>query len=95
VLLLLIFVGIAAADALVLSTTGRRDELTLLHRTGSTRTQLLRMAALEALVTALLAWVIGTVSVVPAVLAVTVRCWAWRRRSSISVCTACSAQRCS
>jgi putative ABC transport system permease protein len=69
VLLLLIFVGIAAADALVLSTTSRRDELTLLNRIGTTRPQLLGMAAIEALITALLAWVIGTVSVVPGVLA--------------------------
>lgn len=70
VLLLLIFVGIAAADALVLSTTSRRAELTLLNRIGTTRPQLLRMAAVEALITALLAWIIGTASILPAVLAV-------------------------
>ncbi len=69
ILLLLIFVGIAAADALVLTTVSRRNELVLLSRIGATRAQLLRTTALEALATGVLAWVFGTLSVVPAVLA--------------------------
>jgi len=69
ILMLLVFVGIAAADALVLTTAGRRNELVLLSRIGATRAQLLRTTALEALATGLLAWVFGTLSVVPAVVA--------------------------
>lgn len=70
-LLLLVFVGLAAANALVLTTAGRRAELALLARTGTTRRQLLRMSAVEAALTGLLAWVVGTLVVVPAVLGVT------------------------
>lgn len=70
-LLLLLFVGLGAANALVLTTAGRRSELALLHRTGTTRRQLLAMTATESLLTALAAWAIGTLAVVPAVLGVT------------------------
>lgn len=67
-LLLLVFVGVAAANALVLATAGRRAELLLLWRTGATRRQLIAMAGVEALVTGLVAWLIGTATVIPAVL---------------------------
>jgi putative ABC transport system permease protein len=70
-LLLLIFVGLGAANTLVLTTAGRRGELALLHRTGTTRRQLLTMTAVESLLTGLAAWVIGTLAVVPAVFGVT------------------------
>lgn len=70
-LLLLVFVGLGAANTLVLTTAGRRAELALLHRTGTTRRQLLAMTATESLLTALAAWAIGTLAVVPAVLGVT------------------------
>ena len=69
-LLLLVFVGLGAANTLVLTTAGRRDELALLHRTGTTRRQLLGMTAIESLLTGLAAWVIGTLAVVPAVVGV-------------------------
>lgn len=69
--LLLVFVGLAAANALVLTTAGRRAELALLARTGTTRRQLLRMTAVEAALTGLLAWAAGTLVVLPAVLGVT------------------------
>jgi putative ABC transport system permease protein len=69
-LLLLVFVGLGAATALVLSTAGRRAELALLHRTGTTRRQLLRMTLVESLLTGGLAWAVGTLAVVPAVLGV-------------------------
>jgi putative ABC transport system permease protein len=69
-LLLLVFVGLGAANALVLTTAGRRDELALLHRTGTTRAQLRRMVTVEAVVTGLLAWLVGTLAVLPAVLGV-------------------------
>ncbi|WP_262848691.1 FtsX-like permease family protein [Mumia quercus] len=69
-LLLLVFVGVAAANALVLSTAGRRDELRLLWRTGATRRQLVAMAGAEALIIGVVAWLIGTATVVPAVIGV-------------------------
>ncbi|WP_241249918.1 ABC transporter permease [Rhodococcus sp. X156] len=71
-LLLLAFVGVAAANALVLTTAGRRAELVLLWRTGATRRQLVAMAGVEALVTGVVAWLIGTATVLPAVLGVSV-----------------------
>ncbi|GAB2876394.1 FtsX-like permease family protein [Nocardioides pacificus] len=71
-LLLLGFVAIAAANALVLATAGRRAELLLLWRTGATRRQLIAMAGIEALVIGLVAWLIGTATVVPAVLGVSI-----------------------
>ncbi|MFC0223080.1 FtsX-like permease family protein, partial [Nocardioides zeicaulis] len=68
-LLLLSFVALGAANALVLSVRNRREELALLHRTGATRRQLVRMLATEALVCAGLAWLVGTLTVLPAVVA--------------------------
>ena len=76
-LLLLIFIGLGAANALVLTTAGRHDELVLLHRTGTTRRQLRRMATVESLLTGVLAWVIGTLAVVPAVLGVSFGLLGW------------------
>lgn len=67
---LLVFVGLGAANALVMSTANRREELRLLARTGATRRQLVTMAAAEAVVVALVAWAIGTVAVAPAVIGV-------------------------
>lgn len=69
-LALLAFVGLAAANTLVMTTAGRKAELDLLRRTGATRKQLLRMAWVESLITGAAAWVIGTIAVVPAVLGV-------------------------
>lgn len=69
-LALLAFVGLAAANTLVMTTAGRRAELDLLRRTGASRKQLLRMAWVESLITGATAWVIGTVAVIPAVLGV-------------------------
>jgi putative ABC transport system permease protein len=69
-LALLAFVAVAAANALVMATAGRRDELVLLRRTGATRRQLVTMSLVEALVTAAVAWLIGTAAVVPAVIGV-------------------------
>ncbi|WP_028643204.1 FtsX-like permease family protein [Nocardioides sp. URHA0020] len=67
---LLAFVAVAAANALVMATAGRRGELVLLRRTGATRRQLVTMSLVEALVTAGVAWLIGTVALVPAVIGV-------------------------
>lgn len=69
-LTLLVFIGLAAANTLVLTTVGRRRELDLLRRTGATRRQLVTMSAVESLIAALTAWSIGTVAVVPALLGV-------------------------
>lgn len=76
-LALLLFVGVAAANALVLSTAGRADELLLLRRTGATRRQLLAMAGVEAWVTGIVAWLVGTATVVPAVVGVTSGLLGW------------------
>lgn len=69
-LALLAFVFLAAANTLVMVTVRRRTELGLYGRTGATRAQLVRMAAVEALLTGALAWLIGSIAVVPAVLGV-------------------------
>jgi putative ABC transport system permease protein len=69
-LLLLAVVAVGAASTLAMTTVARRDELALLHRTGTTRRQLMRMTTVEAAITGLTAWVLGTVAVVPAVIGV-------------------------
>lgn len=67
---LLGFVFVAAANTLVLVTSRRRGELRLYGRTGATRSQLLWMTTVEALLTGGLAWLVGTAAVVPSVLGV-------------------------
>ncbi|MCC2322162.1 FtsX-like permease family protein [Cellulomonas xiejunii] len=69
-LLLLGVVAVGAASTLAMTTMARRDELALLHRTGTTRRQLMGMTTVEAAVTGVTAWVLGTVAVVPAVIGV-------------------------
>lgn len=69
-LALLAFVLLAAANTLVMVTARRRDELRLLDRIGASRAQLVRMAAIEAVLTGALAWLVGTLAVAPAVLGV-------------------------
>jgi putative ABC transport system permease protein len=76
-LLLLVFVGLGAANALVLTTAGRRAELALLHRTGATRRQLLQMAFVESALTGGLAWLVGTLVVIPAVVGVSAGLLGW------------------
>ncbi|WP_243738068.1 FtsX-like permease family protein [Cellulomonas shaoxiangyii] len=69
-LLLLAVVAVGAASTLAMTTVARRDELALLHRTGTTRRQLMAMTTVEAVITGLTAWVVGTVAVVPALIGV-------------------------
>ncbi|MFC8193102.1 FtsX-like permease family protein [Cellulomonas sp. NPDC057328] len=69
-LLLLAVVAVGAASTLAMTTVARRDELALLHRTGSTRRQLMAMTTVEAAITGVTAWALGTVAVVPAVVGV-------------------------
>lgn len=69
-MLLLVVVAVGAASTLALTTASRREELRLLHRTGTTRRQLMAMTTVEALVTGVTAWALGTVAVVPAVIGV-------------------------
>ncbi|WP_134767639.1 FtsX-like permease family protein [Nocardioides sp. 1609] len=69
-LALLVFVGLGALNALVLLTAGRRVELRLLNRSGATARQLLAMTGVEAVITGLVAWAIGTAAVLPAVVGV-------------------------
>ncbi|GIG39253.1 FtsX-like permease family protein [Cellulomonas phragmiteti] len=69
-LLLLAVVAVGAASTLAMTTVARREELALLHRTGTTRRQLMAMTTVEATITGVTAWVVGTVAVVPAVVGV-------------------------
>lgn len=69
-LALLAFVFLAAANALTMVTARRRSEFRLYTRTGATRRQLTRMSMIEAALTGALAWIIGTLGVLPAVLGV-------------------------
>ncbi|WP_238335850.1 FtsX-like permease family protein [Serinicoccus kebangsaanensis] len=69
-LMLLAFVTLGAANALVLTTLGRRREFALLHRTGATRRQLVSTTVLESFATGAAAWVIGAVTVLPGILGV-------------------------
>lgn len=69
-LVLLLFIGLAAANSLIMSTAGRRGELALLQLLGATRRQLVTMALIESLIIAAIAWAIGTISVLPAVIGV-------------------------
>ncbi|MBC9733294.1 FtsX-like permease family protein [Nocardioides marmotae] len=69
-LALLGFMLVGAGNALVMLTAGRRPEWSLLGRIGATRRQLVGVAAVESLVTAAAAVVIGTAAVLPAVVGV-------------------------
>ncbi|WP_260458706.1 FtsX-like permease family protein [Actinotalea ferrariae] len=69
-LMLLGVVAVGAASTLAMTTMARREELALLHRTGTTRRQLMAMTTVEAAITGVTAWVLGTVAVVPAVVGV-------------------------
>lgn len=69
-LTLLLFIGLAAANSLIMSTAGRRSELALLHLLGATRRQLVTMALVESLIIGAIAWAIGTLAVLPAVIGV-------------------------
>ncbi|MEZ0494012.1 FtsX-like permease family protein [Kineococcus sp. TBRC 1896] len=64
-LALLALVAVAAAVGLVTATAARRREFLLLARIGSTRGQLLRTAAIEAVFVAGAAIVVGTAAVLP------------------------------
>jgi len=64
-LALLAFVGIAAGNALVLATRGRRDEFVLLSRIGATRRQVRAMLGVEAGLVAVGAVGIGTLVALP------------------------------
>ena len=69
-LVLLLFIGLAAANSLVMSTAGRRGEFALLQLIGATRRQIVTMAAVESLIIGAAAWAIGTLAVLPAVIGV-------------------------
>ena len=67
---LIFFIAIAAANTLVMLTGARRSEFALLGRIGATRRQLNSMIGIESMFVVLAALVIGTVSVLPALLGV-------------------------
>ncbi len=63
---ILFFVAIAAANTLIMLTRARSAEFALLRRIGATRSQLSSMIAIESGFVMLLALVIGTLAVLPA-----------------------------
>ncbi|OUZ09124.1 hypothetical protein BHE97_11530 [Aeromicrobium sp. PE09-221] len=67
-LVLLVFVGVAAANTLMMMTAARRGEFELLRRTGATTRQLLSTVLAESLFVGLAAIGIGAASVLPALL---------------------------
>jgi putative ABC transport system permease protein len=67
---LIVFIAIAAANTLVMLTGARRSEFALLRRIGAVPRQLDAMIAIESMFVVLAALVIGTVSVLPALLGV-------------------------
>ncbi|RMI09255.1 ABC transporter permease [Cellulomonas triticagri] len=69
-LALLAFVAVAAGTTLVNLVGTRRAELALLHRTGATRRQLLRVVAVESVLTTATALLVGAACVLPALLGV-------------------------
>lgn len=77
-LALLSFVVIAAANTLLMITSRRREEFRMLHRIGATGGTLVRMSALEALLTGITAWMIGTVAALPALLGSNLGLLGWR-----------------
>ena len=67
---LILFVAIAAANTLVMLTSGRKPEFALLRRIGTTRRQLRWMVAIESVFVMVTALIIGTLSVIPALVGV-------------------------
>lgn len=65
-LALLAFIALAAANTLAMLTAQRGGELALLRRTGATGRQLTAMIAVESTFVVLVAWVLGTAAVLPA-----------------------------
>lgn len=65
-LVLLVFVGLAALNTLAMVTAGRRGEFQLLRRVGATRAQILATASAEAGLISVMAIMIGTAAVIPA-----------------------------
>lgn len=68
--LLLVFIGLAATNSLVMSTAARRGELALLQLVGATPRQIVLMATVESLVIGAAAWAIGTLASLPAVIGI-------------------------
>ena len=67
---LIVFIATAAANTLVMLTSARRPEFTLLRRIGTTRSQLTAMISIESVFVMATALVIGTLSVIPALVGV-------------------------
>ena len=68
--MLIVFIATAAANTLVMLTSARRPEFTLLRRIGTTRSQLTAMISIESVFVMVTALVIGTLSVIPALVGV-------------------------
>jgi putative ABC transport system permease protein len=67
---LIFFIATAAANTLVMLTSARKPEFALLRRIGTTRSQLTAMISIESVFVMVTALVIGTLSVVPALMGV-------------------------
>ncbi|MDR7385614.1 FtsX-like permease family protein [Promicromonospora iranensis] len=67
---LIFFLAVAAANTLVMLTSARRPEFVLLRRIGTTRRQLASMISVESVFVMVMAWAIGTLSVIPALVGV-------------------------
>jgi len=67
---LLSFVAIAAGNTLVMLTSGRRAEFSLLRRLGATRSQVVSMIGIEGLFVVVLSIAVGTLAVLPALVGV-------------------------
>ncbi|WP_149202061.1 ABC transporter permease [Actinotalea subterranea] len=70
VLLLVLFVAIAAANTLVMLTGARRSEFALLRRTGATQAQVRTMVTVESAFVAVAALVVGVAAALPALVGV-------------------------
>lgn len=67
---LIFFIATAAANTLVMLTSARKPEFALLRRIGTTRSQLAAMISIESVFVMVTALVIGTLSVIPALVGV-------------------------
>ncbi|GAA4919494.1 ABC transporter permease [Nesterenkonia rhizosphaerae] len=79
-LILLVFIGLAAANTLVMVTASRRGEFRLLRRLGTTSGQLLTMSMAESLFVGATAIILGTACALPALLGIS-----WGLLGSVAV----------
>lgn len=79
-LILLVFIGLAAANTLVMITSSRGEEFRLLRRTGITTWQLLGTSIVEGLIVGLAAVCVGAISAFPALFGIS-----WSMLGAVSI----------